>query len=160
MTTARSTIISAGTASTIVVWINRALEALWLLTVVLVPLAFLDRDYARSEAVIAYVEVPKIALLRTLGALIAILWLAEWGVKGYLADTVNSQRAGIATRFQTVLRGLPQWLAGQPNRWLFLAVWFFLGTNLLSTALSGALSVSVWGEVPGQDGYPAYTIIA
>ena len=41
-----------------------------------------------------------------------------------------------------------------------LAVWFFLGTTLLSTALSGALSVSVWGEVPGQDGYPAYTIIA
>ncbi|PKB84264.1 MAG: hypothetical protein BZY88_00630 [SAR202 cluster bacterium Io17-Chloro-G9] len=160
MTTISSTAISPGAASTMVVWINRALETLWLLTVVLVPLAFLDRDYVRSEAVISYVEVPKIALLRTLAGLIAILWLAEWGVKGFLANPVDLQRAGIVARSRTLLQGLPQWLADQPSRWLFLAVWFFLGTTLLSTALSGSLSVSVWGEVPGQDGYPAYTIIA
>ena len=37
---------------------------------------------------------------------------------------------------------------------------FYLGTTLLSTAVSGSLSVSLWGEVPGQDGYPAYTVAA
>jgi len=46
-----------------------------LLTVFLVPLAFFDRDYARSETTIAYVEVPKVALLRTLVGLMAVLWL-------------------------------------------------------------------------------------
>ena len=40
------------------------MEFLWLLTVFLVPLAFFDRDYAKSETIIAYVEVPKVALLR------------------------------------------------------------------------------------------------
>jgi len=46
--------------------LDRGMEALWLLTVLLVPLVFLDRDYVKSEAVIGYVEVPKIALLRLL----------------------------------------------------------------------------------------------
>ena len=41
------------------IWLNRAIEFLWLLTVLLVPLAFFDRDYAMSETIIAYVEVPK-----------------------------------------------------------------------------------------------------
>ena len=49
---------SAGVAL-LLVWINRALECLWLAAVILVPLAFIDRNYAVSEAVIAYVEVPK-----------------------------------------------------------------------------------------------------
>ena len=52
-------------------WINRSLEALWLLTIVLVPLAYLDRDFIRSEAVISYVEVPKLALLRLFAAIMA-----------------------------------------------------------------------------------------
>ena len=32
------------------IWLNRAIEALWLLTVFLVPLAFFDRDYAKSDS--------------------------------------------------------------------------------------------------------------
>ena len=51
-------------------------------------------------------------------------------------------------------------MRGDPQRWVFLAVEFYLGTTLLSTALSGSFTVSLWGEVPGQDGYPAYTIAA
>ena len=37
---------------------------------------------------------------------------------------------------------------------------FYLGTTLLSTILSGSFSVCLWREVPGQDGYAAYTIAA
>ena len=46
------------------------------------PLMFLNQDYAISEAQIAYVEVPKVALLRTLAGLIAVLWSVEWAIKG------------------------------------------------------------------------------
>ena len=141
-------------------WLNRAIEVLWLLAVFLVPLAFFDRDYARSETIIAYVEVPKVALLRTLVGLMAVLWLIDWGLHG----TLN---VGSSFRLKT-LPSLPaQWVAwlrnamrGNPHRWLFLAVGFYLGTTLLSTALSGSFRISLWGEVPGQDGYPAYTIAA
>jgi len=46
-------------------WLSRAMEALWLLTVFLIPLASFDYGYAQSETVIAYLEVPEVALLRT-----------------------------------------------------------------------------------------------
>ena len=61
-------------------WINRAIEILWLVAVLLLPLAFFGQDYAKSEAVIAYVEVPKVAVLRTLAGLMAALWLIDWGL--------------------------------------------------------------------------------
>ena len=51
------------------------MEILWLLTVFLVPLAFLDKQYVISEAEIANVEVPKVALLRLLAGLMALLAL-------------------------------------------------------------------------------------
>ena len=37
---------------------------------------------------------------------------------------------------------------------------FYVGTTFLSTALSGSFHVSLWGEISGQDGYPAYTVAA
>ena len=151
--------LSDSTASTYR-WINRALESLWLLTAILVPLAFLDREFIVSEAIVAYVEVPKIALLRTLVALMAVLWLIEWGIQGRLSfgSFFQGRDSGFLSTYW--LRKLRDWLRERPIRWLFLAVWFFLGTTLVSTVLSGSFNVSMWGEVPGQDGYPAYTIIA
>ena len=61
------------------VWLNRAMEILWLLVVFLVLLAFLDPDYVQSKAVIVYLEVQKVALLRTPIGLMAIVWLIDWG---------------------------------------------------------------------------------
>ena len=141
-------------------WIERGLEALWLLAVVLVPLAFLDRDFARSEAVIGYVEVPKIALLRTLAGLMAMLWLLEWGLRGNHPAVAPFRLGGVLGQTRSWLSRLRPWLSGHPTHWLILAVWFFLWTTVLSTILSGSINVSLWGEVPGQDGYPFYTIVS
>lgn len=141
-------------------WLNRGMEFLWLLTVFVVPLAFFDRDYAKSETIIAYVEVPKIALLRSLVGLMAVLWLIDWVIRG----TLNVRSS---FRLKTLQSPPAQWLPwlrnamrAHPHRWVFLAVGFFAGTTLISTALSGSFSVSLWGEVPGQDGYAAYTVAA
>ena len=79
-----SSTTSSITSSELRIWLNRAMEFLWLLTVFLVPLAFFDRDYAKSETIIAYVEVPKVALLRTLVGMMAVLWLVDWGLHGTL----------------------------------------------------------------------------
>ena len=141
-------------------WLSRSLEALWLLTVVLVPLAFLNRDYLLTEAVIGYVEVPKVTLLRTLTALMAFLWLIEWGLQGRLPSASLFRAEGLLRRPVLLLPRLKIWLRDQPTRWLVLAVWFFLLTTLLSMVLSGSFKVSLWGEVPGQDGYPAYTMVS
>lgn len=50
------------TSSELRTWLNHTIEALWLLTVLLVPLAFFGRDYAKSETIIAYVEQPRSVL--------------------------------------------------------------------------------------------------
>jgi len=160
MNTTNRSLNLAITSASLTVWINRALESLWLLTAVLVPLAFFDPEYALSEAAIAYVEVPKVALLHTLVGLMAVLWLIEWGIQGRLSfgDLFSSRDSRFLSAYW--LKRMKGWLQERPNRWLFLAVWFFLGSTLLSTILSQSFSVSAWGEVPGQDGYPAYTVVA
>ena len=160
MTTNSRAIISKASAVTINLWIKRGLESLWLLMVVLVPLAFFSRDYAVSEAVIAYVEVPKVALLRALTALMAFLLLVEWAITGM---QLNSSVLGWdfdKIRPSAWIPQLAHWLRASPGNWVVLAASFFLTTTLLSTALSGSIAVSVWGEIPGQDGYSAYTIAA
>src|SRR5918996_3776116 len=101
-------------------WINRGLELLWLLTVALVPLVFLDPDSFLSEAVIAYVEVPKIALLRTLVGLMAILWLVEWGLTGQFPLISRFKGSGLRFQLRAWLAELAGWLRNQPTRWLIL----------------------------------------
>ena len=142
----------------LVTWINRTLEFLWLSAAVLVPIAFIDRNYAVSEAVIAYVEVPKIALLRTVAGLMAMLWLLEWAILS--SSSSRSFSAWSPSKFLGLSpwSGLGNWLKGHPNRWLLLAVWLFLGSTLVTTIFSGSFRTSLWGEIPGQDGYAAYTV--
>lgn len=158
MNAARTAITYGSGAVNLSTWINRSLEILWLMAVVLVPLVYLGRDSTLSEAAIAYVEVPKVALLRTLVALMVILVLVEWGVRSRFPLPFRAPREGSRFRISHLPRGLACWLRERPTRWVVLAVWFYLGTTLISTVLSASLEVSLWGEVPGQDGFAAYTV--
>ncbi|MCH7622055.1 MAG: O-antigen ligase family protein [Chloroflexi bacterium] len=151
-------ITTSRTTATLVLWIGRGLEGLWLLLVFLVPLTFIDRDYAVSEAVISYLEVPKIALLRTLAGLMTTLWIIEWAIQGQLPDWSKFKGRWTVSRLSGGRTELSRWLRDRPTRWLVFAVWLFLGTTFLSTVLSGSFKTSVWGEIPGQDGYAAYTV--
>ena len=160
MAIARRNVIPAVNDKTLVIWINRGLEALWLLAVVLVPLAFVTPDQMISAASITFIEVPKIALLRTLVGLMAVLWLIEWAIEGRFAFPSSLRAKRPQLNLRGWVGGLGGWLRGHPERWLILAVGFFLGTTLLSTVLSASFDVSMWGEVPGEDGYATYTVVA
>ena len=145
-------------------WIRRGLESLWILTVLLVPLVFLGKDYAISEADIANVEVPKVALLRSLTGMIALLWLAEWAITS-AAFEGPFRSTSIKPFFQRLnpvilASAFRRWLNVHPIRWFLLAAGIFFGSTFLSTALSGSFKTSLWGEIPGQDSYSAYTIAA
>ena len=128
----------------------------------MVPLVFLGQDYAISEARIAYVEVPKVALLRTLTGLIVLLWSLEWAIKDRAFQdsfpSISIQTLAAKLRPSTVLLAINNWLRVHPTRWLMLAAGLFFGSTFLSTILSGSFTTSIWGEIPGQDGYSAYTI--
>jgi hypothetical protein len=139
-------------------WLGLGIEALWLLTVLFVPLAFLDPDYAKSEAVIGYLEVPKLALLRLLAGAMAILWLVQWGINGRLPiESIVELNAFVRRPWLSVSQ-ITRCVQSDPRCWVILAVIFYLATTFISTALSGSFAISMWSEVPGQDGYSAYNI--
>jgi O-antigen ligase len=139
-------------------WLDRGIEALWLLTVVFVPLVFLSPDYAKSEAVIGYLEVPKLALLRVLTGGMAILWLVQWGINGRLPIASLVETKVIARRPWLGVSEIARYVQSDPRRWVILAVIIYLATTVISTVLSGSFTISMWGEVPEQDGYSAYNI--
>ena len=139
-------------------WISHVLEFLWLFTLVAVPLAFVDRETFLSESELAYVEVPKTVLLRTMVALMAVLWLVEWALERWFQREYPIAGQMPYLHFEDWLKNLADWLKRNPTRWVILAVVLYLVSTLLSTALSESFRVSMWGLVPGQDTYPAYTI--
>lgn len=143
-------------------WINRGLESIWLFAALSVPLIFLSQDYAISEAKIAYIEVPKVALLRFLAGIAALLWLFEWAIIGktFQNSFPFSSTNDIAKILNPlrVVSNLTIWIKMHPTRWLVLAASMFFGSTVLSTIFSGSFINSMWGEIPGQDGYSAYTI--
>ena len=159
MNTARIAAPPNEAAENAIRWIGRALEFLWLLTLVAVPLAFVDRESFLSELELAYVDVPKTVLLRTLVGLMAVLWLIEWALQRRVQMGYPFTGRRQHLRPEAWLRNLMSWLRREPTRWVTLAVILYLGSTLLSTALSESFSVSMWGLVPAQDSYPAYTII-
>ena len=153
------TAASSNHAGNIVRWINHGLEFLWLLAVVGVPLAFVDRGAFLSESELAYVDVPKTVLLRTLVGLMAILWLVECSLQHRVQIGYHFAEQMPHLRPAHWFRSLVGWLHRDPTRWVTAAVALYLLSTLISTALSESFRVSMWGLVPGQDTYPAYTII-
>ena len=102
----------------------------------LLPLTFFGQDYAQSEAVIAYVEVPQVALLRTLAGLMAALWLIDWGLHSSPEPNVSLSPGNLRVLPSLSLTWLKSEVLGEPRRWPLVAVGFYLGTTFLSTALS------------------------
>lgn len=128
-----------------------ALEATWLLTAALVPLIFVPTGFMSSEAVNAYVEVPKTTALRLLAGVMVILWIVEWLVKGGLSRP--PQMSGWLARLQP-------WLVEQPSRWIVAAATIYVAATVITTALSQSFFISLWGEVSGQFGYSLYTTLS
>ena len=98
------------THATLTTYVERSTEVLWLLTAALVPLIFVPTDFMRSEAVNAYVEVPKTAGLRTLVGMMTILCIVEWALKGGLT------RAILDRSLLDQTQGLGSWAAHSMGR--------------------------------------------
>jgi len=158
------TTFSADTTESLLLWSGRGLEFLWLLIVVLVPLVAVSRDYLISATVTPEAALVKIATLRTLVALMVILWAFEWSLRTRLPFSIPFKKGNLLLRPSTWMSGrmsqLKSWFPGTPNSWLIIAVIFSASSLAISSALSVSRDVSLWGSVPGQDGYAAYTLFA
>ena len=139
---------STTTAIGLTRYVEIGMELLWLITAALIPLIFVPTDYFLSEAVNAYVEVPKTVALRSLAGLMTILWVVEWLVKGGLHRDYSIER--YSSR-------IVRWIAEQPSRWVVIAAILYIVVAISTTFLSTSFHRSAWGEVSGQFGYSAYT---
>ena len=131
-------------------YIRKALEALWLLTTILVPVVYVTHGYMIAEAENSFVEVPKITLLRSLVGLMLVFWALEWALSAKITR-LPSPRVAI---FQ-----IRSWVREHPTRWVVLVVVALMALTILSTLLSAAPRVSWLGEVEAQDNYSAYTML-
>ena len=159
-----SATFSASTTESLRLWSDRGLEVLWLLIVVLVPLVAVSRDYLISATVTPEAALVKIATLRTLVALMIILWAFEWSLRTRLHfSNPFNQRSLLLQPSKLMsgwMSGLKAWFPGTSSSWLLIAVIFSTFSLALSSALSASPDVSLWGSVPGQDGYAAYTLFS
>ncbi|MCH7744592.1 MAG: O-antigen ligase family protein [Chloroflexi bacterium] len=124
-------------------WMPRSMEALWLLAAGLVPVLF------ATESAMVFVDVPKVAALRSLVAIMAMLWVVEWALQTY--SSREHFEGTVWARFRA-------WTKEEPSRWVMVAATAFFIANVFSMLLSPVLSVSLWGNNPGRDGYGLYNM--
>jgi O-antigen ligase len=140
-------------------WIRWGLEVLWLLAVVFVPLVYFGRGFGEWSSTLGSFELPKIALLRTAVGLASALWLAEWAIRINFSPAGSLPWTNLSAGPVPLAKRFSLWLAAQPARLITVAVVLFSFSLILSTVFSASLSMSLWGDLPGQDSYGAYTSI-
>jgi O-antigen ligase/tetratricopeptide (TPR) repeat protein len=119
-----------------------AIEGLWLLALILVPLVFVKPDFMDHSHML-----PKVALYRTLVALMAMLWLCETAL-AFAVVSFPPPREWRG-RIQT-------WLRESPIRWVIIAAAVTLLIHLVSTLASPLTHLSLFGSEPGIDGASFY----
>lgn len=126
--------------------VSRAMEVLWLLTVFLVPLTFID-----PESMALGFIIPKVTLYRSLVGVICALWLIERALGSPIIGEAISR---------TQLGQIKGWLLSNPSRIIIVAAWAVLTTHLISTLLSSSITVSFWGKEPALDGNSFYNTLS
>ena len=128
--------------------IRVAQEALWLLAApFLVPLAVVSPGYMIGDSLYSYAQIPKATLLRTVAALMVVLWAVEW------AAGVGSPRS-YANR--NAFHRAASWVRDEPARWVVVAVGFLMAVTVVSALLSPVPRVSLLGEPESFGGYSLY----
>ena len=123
-------------------------EILWLSAVFLIPLICVSQYYFTSENAIAHAEIPKVALLRTLAACIALSLLFQLSA------------SNIRSLWTESISGFIDLRKNSAACWILGAVTFFALSTIATTILSSNPKISMWGFIPGQDGYSTYNIIS
>ncbi|MEC9309276.1 MAG: O-antigen ligase family protein [Chloroflexota bacterium] len=123
-------------------------EMLWLTVTLLIPLAGVSQYYLLSQTEMSHLELPKVALLRTVAACMLILLLFQ------------ACKLNLASYFPKSLAEIVQRVKLSPEHWIIYAVTLFTISTAVSTVLSSNFKISMWGYVPGLDGYSTYNTMS
>jgi O-antigen ligase len=117
----------------------RAMEACWLIALVLVPLVIMPEGFMQG-----FIQVPKVFVLRTVAFVLVVLLALEW--------TLQPGKPTLAG-----LRAFPRsaWVAinASAARWIILAALGVAGANLVTFVFAPVKSISAFGIDSGWDTY-------
>ena len=116
--------------------VDRVLEVLWLLAVLVVPLAAAPRSF-----MLDHVAVPQTTALQILVALMVIAWSVKWLIKPAWPSIHWTREPG-------------------PSRWIWASLGLFALSYVVATLASVSPDISTWGKKPGADGYGLYQMAA
>lgn len=123
-------------------YLSTAIEGLWLLALIIVPLVFVKPDFMDHSHML-----PKVVAYRALVGLMAVLWLCEMAL-GFAGASLAPPREWLARAVN--------WLRHSPIRWLVVAAAVALLVHLISTLASPLTHLSLFGSEPGIDGSSFY----
>jgi O-antigen ligase len=129
-------------------WIDRGIEAAWLVAAIVTPLIVLSETSFLSKT-----ELPKVATIRLSSGLVLLLMLAEAGVVVW--------RRGIRLpshpydRIKAALRGN----RGTASTWVMVSVIAVIVTTGMSTVFALLPRLSTWGANPGSGSNSLYSAI-
>ncbi|MBH52134.1 MAG: hypothetical protein CL785_03145 [Chloroflexi bacterium] len=123
------------------------LEALWLSAVFIIPTICVSQYFIVSEADNAHAQVPKIAALRTIAAALLITYLFH----------IKTIKLGL--RLDLSPSDIFRHVQFSYETLVFIAVSLVTISTIVTTILSSRPDISIWGLIPGQDGYSAYNAI-
>jgi len=127
-------------------YIGYLLEALWILAAVSVPLAV-----APSDTMLSNIQIPKVALLRSLVCIMTMLWLLEWMVR---PSSIRALLPGPGSL------GIVARLRNDPAYLVLLALTLCLLVIILSTIASVSPNISIWGASSSGDSYGLYNMLS
>jgi len=146
----RSKPVSAATASSldVRVWIDRGIEAAWLVAAIVTPLIVLSETSFLSKT-----ELPKVATIRLSAGLVMLLLLLEAGLTVWRRGFTIPSRP--YDRVTSAIRGN----RGTASQWVMASVIAVVATTGISTAFALLPRLSAWGADPGTGSNSLYSVI-
>jgi len=130
------------------VWIDRGIEAAWLVAAIVTPLIVLSETSFLSKT-----KLPKVATIRLSAGLVLLLMLMEAGLvawrRGFTIPNGPYDRVTSALRRNR----------GTAGAWVMASVIAVIATTGMSTAFALLPRLSTWGADPGVGSNSLYSVI-
>ena len=130
--------------------ITIALEALWLLSVIGIPLIAMPYTSIMAESSISHVEVPKVVLLRILVTLMVVITL--WKI----SLTQDPKKFPL----NLTIKKFYVFVKQKHYSWTLVAIISLGISTLIATLFSTSFQTSLWGAIPKQDGHALVNIFS
>ncbi len=126
---------------------SHILELLWISAALLIPVICVSQYFLVSESDIAHSQLPKVALLRVIAAMMILVGIYQ--LKNISIDLSPKKLANT----------IGAYIKSSSASWMVVSVFVFSLSTIITTLCSSNIRVSLVGPIPGQDSYSTYNTL-